>query len=107
MFFEDYKNHPEAKLDPALLWEFDLQKSDFKNPHMRNEIVGKVAGRGRMEDWYFILNFYGEETVRETIKNLAYLNNKTMNFLSLVFDIPKTDMKCYKRKQSRTIHWDS
>lgn len=106
MFIEDYNSHKDAKLNTTLLWEFDLEASDFSHPGMRRIIVERVVERGAPEDWYAILNMYGVELVKSTIKELPYMNHKDSNFVSLIFDIPKNEMKCYTKKQWRIAHWN-
>jgi hypothetical protein len=105
MYFDDYRAFPTAKLDSRLLWEYNLEKVDYTS--MRNVIVQRVIERGWPQDWYFILNQYGIDGVKSAIKELQYLNDKDMNFVSHQFDIPLTAMKCYIKKQSVTSHWTS
>jgi hypothetical protein len=52
MYFDDFKEHQDAKLNPKLLWEFNLEKFDFQE--MRNVVVQRVIERGWPDDWYFI-----------------------------------------------------
>jgi hypothetical protein len=74
---------------------------------VRDVVVQRVVERGWPEDWNAIMNMYGEDGVREAIKQVAYLNDKDMNFVSNAFHIPFTEMKCYKRKQLHQGHWNS
>jgi hypothetical protein len=105
MFFDNYKNFPDAKINPSLLWEYDTEKVNYSN--MRNIVVQRVVERGWPEDWYAMFNLFGIDGVKGAIKNLAYLNDKDMNFVSHLFNIPLTTMKCYKKKQSVNLHWNS
>lgn len=105
MYFQDYKNHKDVSLNPKLLWEYDLSKFDFEK--MRNLVVQRVIERGWPNDWYFLLNYYGESEIKSAIKEIAYLNDKDMNFVSIQFDIPIKDMKCFINKQSKATHWNS
>lgn len=105
MYFDDYKKYPNVSLNPKLLWEFNLV--DFDYIKMRDLVVQRVIERGWPTDWYFILNKYGINGVKLAIKNLAYLNDKDMNFVSHQFNIPLTSMKCYEKKQSANLHWSS
>jgi hypothetical protein len=74
---------------------------------MRNIAVQRVVERGWPEDWHAILNLYGESGVIDGIKSLPCLNAKDMNFVSIAFEIPLSEMKCYEKKQSTTQHWHS
>ena len=105
MYFDDYKQHKDAALNPKLLWEFNIEKFDLNA--MRNVVVQRVIERGWPDDWYFILNNYGIEGVKKAIKAIPYLNDKDMNFVSHQFGIPLNSMKCYEKKQSVDRHWNS
>ncbi len=104
MFFDKYKEHPTAKINPSLLWEYNLH--DFDYGQMRDVVVQRVIERGWPDDWYAALNIYGISGLKAAIKAIPYLNDRDMNFVSLVFEIPLSEMKCYERKQSRQAHWN-
>ena len=104
MLFGDYYNHTDAKINSSLLWEYNIEKIDFSK--MRNTIVQRVIERGWPEDWYAILNLYGVNGVKQAITELPYLNNKDMNFVSHVFDLPVNALRCYTNKQSAQRHWN-
>ena len=105
MLFEDFHNHRNAEVRPSLLWEFDLEKFDWQR--MRNEVVQRVLERGRMDDFYAILNLYGVEGVKAALREIPYMNDKDMNFACVAFDLRKEELKCYTRKQSVPLHWNS
>ena len=105
MPFEDYHNHKNAEVRPSLLWEFDLEKFDWQQ--MRNEVVQRVLERGRMDDFYAILNLYGVEGVKAALREIPYMNDKDMNFACIAFDLRKQELKCYTKKQSMPLHWNS
>ena len=88
-----------------MLWEFDLEKFDWQK--MRNEVVQRVLERGRMDDFYAILNLYGVEGVKAALREIPYMNDKDMNFACIAFDLRKEELKCYTRKQSMPLHWNS
>lgn len=88
-----------------MLWEFDLEKFDWQK--MRNEVVQRVLERGRMDDFYAILNLYGVEGVKAALREIPYMNDKDMNFACVAFDLRKEELKCYTKKQSMPLHWNS
>lgn len=105
MPFEDYYKHKNAEVRPTLLWEYDLSNFDWQQ--MRNEVVQRVLERGRMDDFYAILNLYGLEGVKAALREIPYMNDKDMNFACIAFDLRKEELKCYTRKQSMPLHWNS
>jgi len=86
MFFSDYKEHPVTHITPTLLWEYDLSNFDYDD--MLNTVVQRVIERGWLNDYYAVLNRYGEDGVIAALKELRYFNDIDMNFLSIVFNIP-------------------
>ncbi|MDL2304590.1 hypothetical protein LJC72_04530 [Bacteroides sp. OttesenSCG-928-D19] len=105
MFFDNYSKHKEATVRSSLFWEYDMEHFDWQE--MRDLVVQRVVERGRMEDFYAILNMYGLEGVIEAIKNIPYLNPKDMAFVCMVFDIKKEELRCYTRTQLQHQHWNS
>ncbi len=105
MFFDGFEQHNIRNINPALLWEYDLSTFDFQA--LRPIVVQRVVERGWLNDWHAILNIYGIEGVKEAIKTLPYLNEKDMHFVSLVFNIPINEMKCFEKKQSMPAYWNS
>ncbi len=104
MFFGDYKSHSEAKIRKSLLWEYDLEKFDWSV--MRNIVVQRVVERGRMDDFYAVLNLYGEEGVKEAIKKIPSLSQKDIAFVCVVFNLKKEELECYSKTRSKVQHWD-
>ena len=105
MFFQDYAQHKEAQIRRSLFWEFEFEKINWME--MRDIVVQRVIERGRMDDYYAILNLYGIEGVVDAIKNIPYMNSKDQAFVCSVFNIDKKDLKCFSRKQSTSRHWNS
>ena len=105
MYFDNFKKFPDTTINPQLLWEYNLSGLDYSK--MRNIVVQRVSERGWPKYWYFILNKYGIDGVKAAIKDLSYLNDKDMNFVSHQFGIPLTSMKCYEKKRSANLHWNS
>lgn len=105
MFFEKYHLHADAKIRNSLLWEYEIEKINWQQ--MRNVIVQRVIERGRMDDFYAILNMYELEGVKEAIKQIPFLNNKDLTFVCSVFNIKKEELKCYTKRQLKNQHWNS
>ena len=93
-YFNDYKEHPDAKLDESLFWEYDLSQFDYQN--MKSVVVQRVIERGWPQDWYAMMNTYGEEVIR-IIRLIPCLNDKDMNFVSSAFQIPSTKINVTNR----------
>ena len=105
MFFDNYKKHQDARLRSSLLWEYDLARFDWDA--MQNIVLQRVIERGRINDFYAVLNLYGPKSFKEGVKNISYLNEKDIAFVCTIFGIKKQELKCYTQKQSRQKHWNS
>ncbi|WP_229099095.1 DUF6922 domain-containing protein [Bacteroides finegoldii] len=98
MFFDNYKQHTDAQIRQSLFWEYDMSRFDWDK--MRTLVVQRVIERGRKDDFFAILNRYGVEGVKESIKEIPTMNAKDISFVCAVFDLKKEDLKCYTRKLS-------
>jgi len=97
MFFSNYKKYQNTKIRSSLLWEYDIEKIDYES--MKSVIIQRVVERGRISDFYAILNRYGLENVKNSVKNIKSLDKKDIAFLSCVFNINKKEFRCYSKKQ--------
>lgn len=105
MFFDNYHNYADAQVRSSLLWEYDMAHFDWQA--MATLVVQRVVERGRMNDFYAILNMYGLEGVKEHIKKIPTMNPKDQSFVCSVFGLKKEELKCYTRKLSFPQHWNS
>lgn len=105
MFFDNYQQQIHSQIRPSLFWEYDLEHFDWQA--MRTLVVQRVIERGRMNDFYAILNMYGLEGVKESIKEIPSMNPKDLSFVCSVFELKKEELKCYIQKLSRPQHWNS
>ncbi len=105
MFFDNYKHHLDAQIRPSLFWEYDLSRFDWEG--MRTLVVQRVIERGRMNDFYAILNKYGMKKIKESIREIPYMNAKDISFVCNVFGMKKEELKCYTKQLSQQQHWNS
>ena len=105
IYFSDYKQHSDCKINPTLLWEYDLGSFDWQG--MKNIVIQRVVERGWPNDYYAMLNLYGDRIVRQEVNKIPYLNDKDMNCVCQMFNLKKEDLKCFKNKLSRQQLWNS
>ncbi len=92
------------KINDAYFWDINIKTLDeIKSKRL---IIERVANLGNLDEIKLLVNHYGKKELENTICNLNYLDPKTLNFLSLVFNIPKSNFKCFTRKQSKAQHWN-
>jgi len=95
-YLADFLKHPDAKINSALLWEYELTDFDFQG--MRKIVVQRVVERRWPNDWWAALNLFGEDGVKDAIKTIPYLNDKDINFVSKAFEIPLSVIRYYTKK---------
>lgn len=92
------------QLNKAYFWDVDFNRLE-RNRSMRL-IIERVINLGNLGDIRLIKKIYTKEEIAQTICSLTYLDPKTLNFASLLFNIPKTRFKCYTKKQSARKPWN-
>ena len=88
----------------SLFWDVDKTSLDFEKHAIH--VIDKALNHGTWQDFRTVLEYYGREKVAEVVKNLRYMDKYTMQFSSVYFQIPKTEMRCYIWQQSNPSHWD-
>lgn len=91
-------------LRPSLFWDTDISKLDLQRH--RKAVVERTLMRGTKEEFDVVLRYYGWETVRRIVLEARYLDKYSLAFCSVLFQVPKTEFRCYKLAQSNPTHWD-
>lgn len=107
MIFDDWQQKSiGTEISNSLFWEYDL--SNFNWEDMKVLVVQRVIERGWPKDFYAMIKKYGGiENIRHIIKEIPFLSDKDMNFVCMVFNLKKEELKCYTRKLSRKKHLNS
>lgn len=99
-----YKKKKFMQLSEVLFWDSDIKKIDWDKK--ASYVIAKVAMFGTLKDWNAIKKYYGEKKIKNELLKVRHLDNKTLNFVSLIFNIPKEKFRCYTMRQSIPKHWD-
>ncbi|MEI7897437.1 MAG: hypothetical protein WCJ26_10415 [bacterium] len=90
-------------LNPTYFWDVDYAGLDpVKSKRI---IIERTFTLGNMAEMKSMIVFYGEEEIKNTLVQINYIDPKNLNFLSLIFRIPKRNFKCVLRQQSTRQHW--
>jgi hypothetical protein len=92
-------------LNPNNFWDVNLDRLDMTMA--KRLIIERIFSLGSIEEMLLLLKFYGKEEVLNTLSRVNYLDPKTLNFVSVFFDKPKENFKCYTQKLSANQHWNS
>jgi len=84
-------------LSSYLFWDRDINKLDFIND--MELILERVFSRGMENDEKQVFAMYDIGVIKEAVLKIKNLDKKTLNYLSIIFRIPKESFRCYKNMQ--------
>ena len=90
-------------LSSHLFWDVDKAKLDEQRSSRL--IIHRVLEYGLIDDWKLIKEYYGLSYIKDTALELKNLDDVTLSFLCTLFDLKKTDFRCYKHRQSTPHFW--
>lgn len=91
-------------LPKSLFWDLDINSlDDQKN---RRLIIERVFSMGDLPDIKEIVRYYGLEIIKKEVIHAGNFDNKTLAWLSIFLNIPKTKFKCYIKRQSNQVLWN-
>ncbi len=93
-----------GQLNPVYFWDVNTAAMDEQSS--KRLIITRVFERGSLHEIQLIHDFYGRETIIATLTRQAYIDPKTLNFVSVIYCVPKSKFKCYRRKRSMQGFWD-
>jgi len=73
-----------------LFWDTPVENINAEQH--KNYIIERVMSRGLLADFYFLLQLYSKEEIREALIKSRVLDKKTVNFCSHYFNIPIIEM---------------
>jgi hypothetical protein len=92
------------QLNKAYFWDVDITQIDDEKS--KRLIIERVINYGNLQEIKLIKEFYGVEVITSALCKLNYIDPKTLNFISLLFKIPKSKFKCYTRRQLTNQPWN-
>jgi hypothetical protein len=89
------------KLKPVfnrrIFWDIDFDKLDYELKY--KFVIERVFERGDVEDIRQCRRYYGDEKVKAALTQAKWLAETTLNFVSVLFDIPLEQFRCYTLRQ--------
>lgn len=92
-------------LKPQYFWDVDIDKLNVDRS--KRLIIERVFVLGTAKEIMLVINYYGEKVVVDVLERLNYIDPKTLNFVSKLFNVSLQSFKCYTRKQLTPQHWGS
>jgi hypothetical protein len=90
---------------PHLFWDVDLD--GFELNKYQSFFIQRVLEYGKIKDWELIKQLYGMEAIKIATLNARSLDAVTLSFVSTIFNIDKTEFRCYKHRQLFPNLWNS
>lgn len=94
-----------ADFHEQLFWDIDLKGLD--PDRSKRLIIERVFALGSLKEIKLLIDYYGKYIVLDVLKKLNYIDPKTLNFVSVYFNVSLESFVCYKRKQLTRQHWNS
>ncbi|MCA6421300.1 MAG: hypothetical protein IM568_00605 [Flavobacterium sp.] len=88
-----------------LFWDVDLKGFDLDK--YKTFFIQRVLEYGNIKDWNLIKKLYGMEAIKEASLNARSLDAVTLSFVATIFNIDKTEFRCYKHRQLFPNLWNS
>ncbi len=85
----------KISLSKGIFWDVDYKALDYKKDEYF--IVKRVLNYGDEKDWREIKRIYGISKIKELAKEVDFIDWKTLNFWSLILNIPINYFKCTKK----------
>ena len=82
-------------LSKHLFWDIDMRKLDYES--RAPFILERVFTMGMQEDEWKVNVYYGKERIRKEVVKCKSLDKKTLNYLSVFYEIPKKEFACFTR----------
>jgi hypothetical protein len=84
----------DLTLSKRAFWDVDFESLDFQQH--KAFIIEKAYDRGSWKDMKWCVNEYGEEEVKNALKNARSLRHEVVRLTSVLFDIPEIEFRCCK-----------
>lgn len=86
-----------------LFWDIDVKTL---NPiKSKRIIIERIVTRGDIYHINQAITYYGKPVFVQEATLAGNLDKKTLNWLSIVLEIPKNQFLCYTKMQSNLQHW--
>jgi len=93
----DIKAERTPQFSSQCFWDMDYTKLDFNNG--KNYIISRIIQNGNYDDIKILFTYYGSNTIKDEVVKIKYLDDKTLNMMSLLFDIHKSKFRAFNNRE--------
>jgi len=90
------KNKKLPQFSKGCFWDSDTRSLDFEEG--KSFIIKRVLTYGNTLDEKKLFRFYGWDIIESEIVKIRYLDKKVLNYLSIIFDIKKSNFRAHENK---------
>jgi hypothetical protein len=96
-----------AKLSKSLFWDVPQDSANIQRiaNHNSDWLIQRAFEYGAMRDIRLVLSWYGNEKAIRVLCEAESLSRVTVGFACALFDLDKTNFKCYNYKRSNPIYY--
>ena len=87
-----------------LFW--DVNSNDIDIEEHASFIVHRVLEYGKIDDWTYILSYYGLSRILTMTLQYRSLDPKAWAFISAITKTPRENFRCYTTLQLNQQHWN-
>lgn len=91
-------------LSPHLFWDVAIEEIEIEKHSVF--IFERVMRYGKLNDWLMLKKIYGLSNIKKMALEARDLDDFSIAFLSLIFNIKKENFRCYRQKQSQPSFWN-
>lgn len=93
-----------TQLTSSLFWDTDIKTLSEKEH--ASFIIQRVCMLGTWNDWLLLKANYGLDKIKSELLKARQLDLKTLNYFSLILNVPKEKFRCYSFQPSVPKHWN-
>ncbi len=93
------RNNILANINKNYFWDIDQSRLDADRS--KRIIIERVFSLGTSIEISAVRKHYSDSVIKKTLTNLNYLDKKTLNYASKLYNIPLHSFKCYTQPQSK------
>ncbi len=86
-------------LKKEYFWDVNIERLDVDSS--QRLIIERVFTLGSVKEMMLVIDYYGEEEVKKVLTSLNYIDPRSLNFVSKIFNLPLKSFKCYSCRQLR------
>jgi hypothetical protein len=84
------------ELSPHLFWDVDINQLDYRKDKCL--IIERILVYGKENDERLLNMIYSKNCIKSVAKKSMNLNDRTICYLSEIYNIPEEKFRCYKKK---------